>query len=251
MNYITPYLKELKSNMKDLITKKLFEMVEGKSETQNYMFFNNLKTIHEAIGNMLKMEPNQVDQLLSDGHNWALDHISTAADDIEEVYHFLSATIGDKTNSKIDSKDLKMSENNRIFVQKEDMIEPTTKPEVKPQTKPATTPEPKPSRKNKPFLPNVTPGIKTQPKAVTEAIKNYEIYHKTLNSAISQIEKYAMARGFDPIEFGMFDVQHVGYGETKRINMPLTINGAPTKKMINAQIYRMDNGTYELNMYIG
>ena len=147
--------------------------------------------------------------------------------------------------------DLKLSENNRIFAQNEDMIEPATKPEVKPQTKPATTPEPKPLRKNKPFLPNVTPGIKTQPKAVTEGKHDYEIYHKTLNSAISQIEKYAMVRGFDPIEFGMFDVQHVAYGETKRISMPLTINGTPTKRMINAQIYKMDNGTYELNMYIG
>ena len=64
--------------------------------------------------------------------------------------------------------DLKLSENNCIFAQNEDMIEPATKPEVKPQTKPATTPEPKPLRKNKPFLPNVTPGTKTQPKAVSE-----------------------------------------------------------------------------------
>jgi len=156
-----------------------------------------------------------------------------------------------KPVSKMVAENLNMFENNRIFVQNEDMTQPTTKPEVKPATKPATTPEPKPSRKNKPFLPNVTPGIKTQPKGVSEGMKDYEIYHKTLNSAISQIEKYAMARGYDPIEFGMFDVQHVAYGETKRIRMPLTINGAPTKKMINAQIYRMDSGTYELNMYIG
>lgn len=264
---------ENKNTMKDLIAKKLHEMVEeGHSEFQNYMFFNNLKTIHEAISDILEMDPQAVDQLLSDGHNWALDHLATSADDIEEVYHFLNANLGEhdhdsyegeteagyqdeygsvedamqmmneakykgktvklgkptkgdvkkfkvfvknkkgkvvkvnfgdpnmeikrdnpkrrksfrarhkcsqakdrttpkywscrmwskKPVSKMVAEDLKMFENNRIFVQNEDMTQPVTKPVTKPQTKPE---QPKPSRKNKPFLPEVAPGTKTQPKA--------------------------------------------------------------------------------------
>jgi hypothetical protein len=85
---------ENKNTMKDLITQKLHEMVEeNHNELQNYMFFNNLKTLHDAIGELLEMNPQQVDQILSDGHNWALDHIATATDDVEEVYHFLNATM--------------------------------------------------------------------------------------------------------------------------------------------------------------
>lgn len=63
------------------------------------------------------------------------------------------------------AEDLKMFENSRIFVQNEDMTQPVTKPVTKPQTKPTTPETPKPSRKNKPFLPEVAPGTKTQPKA--------------------------------------------------------------------------------------
>ena len=59
-------------------------------ENENYMFFQNLKTIHHAIGELLNMDPQKVDSMLSNGHAWAVDHISTSADDVEEVYHFLS-----------------------------------------------------------------------------------------------------------------------------------------------------------------
>jgi hypothetical protein len=58
-------------------------------EIQNYMFFQNLMMIKDAINDLLKMDRHQIDQILSKGHGWALDHISTSTDDIEEVYHFL------------------------------------------------------------------------------------------------------------------------------------------------------------------
>jgi hypothetical protein len=85
---------ENKESMKNIITQKLHEMIEeGHSEFQNYMFFNNLKIIKDAIDEILQMDAHAVDQLLSDGHNWATDHMATSADDIEEVYHFLNATL--------------------------------------------------------------------------------------------------------------------------------------------------------------
>ena len=36
------------------------------------------------------MEKDKVDQILNDGHGWAVDHIATSKDDVEEVYNFLN-----------------------------------------------------------------------------------------------------------------------------------------------------------------
>jgi hypothetical protein len=71
-------------------------------ETQNYMFFQNLKTIYHAVDELLNMDPAQVDAMLSNGHAWAVDHITTSADDVEEVYHFLTSNMNheDEYNSQ-------------------------------------------------------------------------------------------------------------------------------------------------------
>jgi hypothetical protein len=69
------------------------EIHEGHGEMQNYMFFQNLHTIKNAIEELIELDPSKVDAILADGHGWALDHIATSVDDIEEVYHFLSNSI--------------------------------------------------------------------------------------------------------------------------------------------------------------
>lgn len=53
------------------------------------MFFGNLKTIKKYVDALLKLDPNQVQEILSDGHDWAADHIATSKDDIQEVGDFL------------------------------------------------------------------------------------------------------------------------------------------------------------------
>lgn len=55
----------------------------------NYMFFGNLKTIKKYVDALLAMNPDQVQEILSDGHDWAADHIATSKDDIQEVGDFL------------------------------------------------------------------------------------------------------------------------------------------------------------------
>jgi len=67
---------------------------EGHDHKKNYMFFQHLHTIKDAIEDMLSMDQNEVDDMLSNGHNWALDHMATSVDDIEEVYHFLKNRVG-------------------------------------------------------------------------------------------------------------------------------------------------------------
>lgn len=70
---------------------------------EHYMFFQNLKTIKDQIDELLTLNPNMVDQILSDGHDWAADHIATSKDDIAEVYDFL---MNKKAPIEIDEKEL-------------------------------------------------------------------------------------------------------------------------------------------------
>lgn len=65
---------------------------ESHNETDNYMFFANISNIKRMCDEILEMEPSMVDSLLSDGHGWAVDHIATSKDDVEEVYGFLKST---------------------------------------------------------------------------------------------------------------------------------------------------------------
>jgi hypothetical protein len=76
---------------------------QGK-ETNNYMFFQNLKTIQHAVGELLEMDPTKIDKLLSAGHGWAIDHITTSADDVEEVYHFITSNFGHDTQDSYNSQ---------------------------------------------------------------------------------------------------------------------------------------------------
>jgi len=103
--------------MKDLIRKILKEdleywsakdnkigVKEGENQFDNYMFFQNLKEIKENIEELLSMDPSEVDNILSDGHDWANDHISTSKDDIEEVTSFLKNSRGDMMEEKWSKK---------------------------------------------------------------------------------------------------------------------------------------------------
>jgi len=385
----------------------------NEEESNNYMFWSSLKTILHASSEILEMDYDMVDSILSDGHGWALDHIATSADDIEEVYHFLANTLnaydGDKgagyedeygnvedvnmneaeykgrsvklgkpmkgdvkkfkvfvknksgnvvkvnfgdpnmeirrdnpkrrksfrarhkcaqakdrttpkywscrmwsrkpvskmveENAQKSEKELiKMAhaaitktkgkdyapnvheiqawvdnylkhnkttkENlqetkkssifdknylkrklNETFNQDNTMHQPQVAPTVTPApTKPAEQPVIKPKKKDAPFLP--MPDVQPDPKAIKEGKFDYETYHKTLSSALNAVRAYANSRGYDEVEFGMGDVQHVGYGHTERLTKELTKGGVPQRKALHVQIYRMESGNYELNMYI-
>jgi hypothetical protein len=80
--------------MKNIILESLRNLSEG-SENKNYMFFQNLKTIRNAADAILNMNESMVDMILSNGHDWASDHIATSKDDVEEVYNFLKNTASD------------------------------------------------------------------------------------------------------------------------------------------------------------
>ena len=65
----------------------------------NYMFFGNLKIIKKYVDAMLQMDPEQVQEILNDGHDWAADHIATSKDDVQEVGDFLMNEMHDSAES--------------------------------------------------------------------------------------------------------------------------------------------------------
>jgi len=84
------FFEEFESN--DFPQGEIHENHEG-HELNNYMFFQNLHTLKNAIDELMELDPHEVDQILTNGHGWALDHIATSVDDVEEVYHFMANSI--------------------------------------------------------------------------------------------------------------------------------------------------------------
>ena len=84
------FFEEFESN--DSSQGEIHENHEG-HELDNYMFFQNLHTLKNAIDELMELDPHEVDQILTNGHGWALDHIATSVDDVEEVYHFMANSI--------------------------------------------------------------------------------------------------------------------------------------------------------------
>lgn len=70
---------------------KTLKGLKEHQEQENYMFFSNLQTIKRLVDELLQMDESKLDHILSDGHGWALDHIATSKDDIEEVFNFLAS----------------------------------------------------------------------------------------------------------------------------------------------------------------
>jgi hypothetical protein len=64
------------------------------------MFFGNLETMKRIIDELVQMDRTQIDEILKNGHEWAVDHIASSADDIQEVYNFLKNQVAVPVNRK-------------------------------------------------------------------------------------------------------------------------------------------------------
>jgi hypothetical protein len=72
----------------DMCRMNMFRGLKEHQQTQNYMFFSNLETIKRLVDEMLEMDEQSLDHMLSE-HDWASDHISVAAENIEHVFNFV------------------------------------------------------------------------------------------------------------------------------------------------------------------
>ena len=77
--------------LKESQLKKIVSQVikENESYGGNYMFFSNLEQIKRQCELLLQLDKDKVNQLLEQGHDWADDHISSAKENIDQVFDFM------------------------------------------------------------------------------------------------------------------------------------------------------------------
>jgi hypothetical protein len=85
-------------------------------------------------------------------------------------------------------------------------------------------------------------------------VDSYEIYHETLSGALEEAENWVEKNGYSFVEANYFPDVTIGgisYGETKRFSRAITKKGKPvySEGKLMIQIYRLDSGRYELNLY--
>lgn len=80
--------KIVKLTEKD-ITKLVNKILsESHQEHENYMFFSNLQQIMRQAKMLMEMDPNMLDEIIKNGHDWADDHISEAKTNMDQVFDF-------------------------------------------------------------------------------------------------------------------------------------------------------------------
>lgn len=83
-----------------------------REESERYMFFSNLEQIRRQCGLLLDLDRNMVEEILSNGHDWAQDHIAEAKNNMDQVFDFLmneTKKDGMELSMSVDDKDM-MSE---------------------------------------------------------------------------------------------------------------------------------------------
>lgn len=89
---------------------------------------------------------------------------------------------------------------------------------------------------------------------IKESKYDYEVYHDTYSSAIDEVESYAKQRGYE-IDQNEYENTYTllskpDKGYTKSDTLTIYKDDKEQRKALQVQIYRMDDGKFELNMYI-
>ena len=95
-------MKLTESDITRIVTKVLNEQ---EVEQENYMFFSNLKQMKRQIEMMMEMDPDMIDNILQNGHDWADDHISEAKTNMDQVFDFLKNEM-EKESQYVDYEDI-------------------------------------------------------------------------------------------------------------------------------------------------
>jgi len=76
-------------NLKESDISNIVKRILEQERSERYMFFSNLQQIRRQMDILLEMDPNMIESVLEDGHDWAQDHIATAKESIDQVFDFL------------------------------------------------------------------------------------------------------------------------------------------------------------------
>jgi inorganic triphosphatase YgiF len=94
-------------SLDNLIRKVLRE--ENEYRSGRYMFFQNLQQMRRQCDLLLDLDPEMVEGILDEGHDWAQDHVAEAKNNMDQVFDFLmneSKKEGMELSMNIDDKDM-------------------------------------------------------------------------------------------------------------------------------------------------
>jgi hypothetical protein len=97
--------------LNELIKHHIDKVVKENQSTENYMFFGNLKQIHRQCEMLLKMDPNELDSIIKNGHDWADDHVSEAKNNMDQVFDFFMNETKPDVNNLNEMEEIDESKN--------------------------------------------------------------------------------------------------------------------------------------------
>jgi hypothetical protein len=68
---------------------QIIKKILSEQESERYMFFSNLEQMRRQCDLLLDLDRDMVEEILSNGHDWAQDHIAEAKNNLDQVFDFL------------------------------------------------------------------------------------------------------------------------------------------------------------------
>jgi hypothetical protein len=106
-------VKLTEEDIKNMVRKTMDQInVQGNEHHDRgnrYMFFSNLQQMRRQCDILLDMDPEMVEGILENGHDWAQDHIAEAKNNMDQVFDFLmneSKKSGMELSMNIDDNDM-------------------------------------------------------------------------------------------------------------------------------------------------
>ena len=98
------------------LKKYIAKIIKENQSTENYMFFSNLQQIHRQCEMLMKMDPQELDQIIKNGHDWADDHVSEAKNNMDQVFDFFmnETKSKDKEDVTADMDQFSMNEDGKM-----------------------------------------------------------------------------------------------------------------------------------------